>query len=160
LAFGRPRPPQFEEVELHELIEETVALLRRDDRCSASIAILSQFDPSLPKVRADRDQLRQVFWNLLLNAVQALGEGGEVRLETRRVDGEVKIRIRDTGPGIPATVLPKIFDPFFTTRRSGTGLGLAIVRRIMQDHGGHVAVDTHQETGACLVLSLPHAQDN
>ena len=155
LAFGRPRPPQFEEVALQELIEDTVAVLRRDDRCPASIAILYQFDPGLPKVRADRDQLRQVFWNLLLNAVQAVGESGEVRVEAKRADGEVKVRIRDTGSGIPATVLPKIFDPFFTTKRGGTGLGLAIVRRIMQDHGGHVTVDTHQEAGHALCCRCP-----
>ena len=155
LAFGRPRPPQFEAVDLHELIDETFAVLQRDDRCPSSIVFLRQLDPSVQEVRADRDQLRQVFWNLFLNAVQAMKEKGELHVETRRLRSYVEILVRNTGPEIPAAVLPNIFDPFYTTKSGGTGLGLAVVRRIVEEHGGQIAVDSQHGVGTCFVLSLP-----
>jgi signal transduction histidine kinase len=155
LAFGRPRPPQFDEVDLPEAVHATFALLRRDDRCPGSVNLVSKFDPDLPPVRGDHDQLRQVFWNLFLNAVQAMPGGGELAVETRSLGDRVEVSVRDSGPGIPAEVLPRIFEPFFTTRAGGTGLGLAIVRRIVEEHGGHIAVHSEQGVGTWFALSLP-----
>ncbi len=114
-----------------------------------------KFDPETPTILGDRDQLRQVFWNLLLNAVQAIGHhGGELRVETRRADAHVEILVHDTAPGIPAAVLPRIFEPFYTTKRGGSGLGLAIVRRIAEDHGGRITVDSEEGVGTCFSLLL------
>lgn len=155
LAFGRPRPPHFQEVDLHELIDETLALVQRDDRCSTSILFSRQFDPFPQKVRADRDQLRQVFWNLFLNAVQAMKEKGTLCVESRNIVSGVAVLVRDTGPGIARTVLPNIFEPFYSTRPGGTGLGLAIVRRIVEEHGGQITVDSQEGVGTCFTLSLP-----
>jgi signal transduction histidine kinase len=155
LAFGRPRPPQFASVDLHELIDGTWALLRRDDRCSPSIVFERRYDATLPPVTADRDQLRQVFWNLLLNAAQAMRSGGTLTLETSRTEDRVEVIVRDTGPGIPANILPRIFEPFVTSRSGGTGLGLAIVRRIVEDHGGRITVTARDGEETCFVLSLP-----
>ena len=155
LAFGRPRPPYFDQVDLHELLDEMLALLQHDDRCAPSIAVVRQLDPALPKVRADRDQVRQVFWNLLLNAVQVMGAEGTLRIETRRAGRRVEILVRDSGPGIPAAVLPRIFEPFYTTKADGIGLGLPIVRRIVEEHGGRIAVDSQEGVGTCFVVSLP-----
>jgi len=155
LTFGRPRPPQFAPVDLHELIDGTVGLLRRDDRCPPSVLFERRFDETLPPVWADRDQLRQVFWNLLLNAVQAMREGGTLTLETRRTGDAVEVTVRDTGSGIPAPILPRLFEPFVTSKAGGTGLGLAIVRRIVEDHGGHITVSARDGEGTCFVLSLP-----
>jgi signal transduction histidine kinase len=155
LAFGRPRPPQFASVDLHELVDATWALLQRDDRCSKSIDFERRFDGALAPISADRDQLRQVFWNLLLNAVQAMRQGGTLTVETRRAEGAVEIRVSDTGAGIPAAVMSRIFEPFVTTKPGGTGLGLAIVRRIVEDHGGSIGVRAREGGGTCFVLSLP-----
>ena len=155
LAFGRPRPPQFQLVNLHELIDETLVPIQRDGHCPPSIIFFRQFDSTLPMVWVDRDQLRQVFWNLFLNAIQAMGEKGELRLETRRHNSNAEILVRDTGPGIAESVLPTIFEPFRSTKRSGTGLGLAIVRRILEEHGGQITVDSSQKVGTCFVLVLP-----
>ncbi|MCJ2519530.1 MAG: hypothetical protein LN412_01090, partial [Candidatus Thermoplasmatota archaeon] len=102
-ALGRPSPPHFQGVDLHELIDETFAILQRDDRCPSSIVIHRQFDPSLQKVQVDRDQLGQVFRHLFLNAVQAMGDQGQLQVQIQRVDSQVKIFVRDTGPGIPTT---------------------------------------------------------
>ncbi len=157
LSFGRPRPPQVAPLDLHELIEETWALLQKDDRCPPTIAFERRFDASRSPVVADRDQLRQVFWNLFLNAVQAMREQGVLAVETRAVGGEVQVRVHDTGPGIPTNVLPRVFEPFVTTKAGGTGLGLAIVRRIVDDHGGRITVSAREGMGTCFVLSLPVA---
>jgi len=154
LAFGRPRAPRFTPVDLHELIDETWALLQRDDRCPATIAFARRFDRALTPVAADRDQMRQVFWNLFLNAVRAMRDEGTLGVETRHTDGGVEILVRDTGPGIPEAVLPRVFEPFVTTKSGGTGLGLAIVRRIIEEHGGRITVRASNGAGTCFVLSL------
>ena len=158
LAFGRPRPPQFAPVDLHELIDATWTLLRRDDRCPPSIDFERRFDATLTPVMADRDQLRQVFWNLLLNAAQAMRQGGTLAIETRRAPDSVEVTVRDTGPGIPANILPRLFEPFVTSKAGGTGLGLAIVRRIIEDHGGRITVSAQDGEGTCFVLSLADAR--
>ena len=158
LAFGRPRAPQFAPVDLHELIDATWTLLRRDDRCPPSIDFERRFDATLAPVMADRDQLRQVFWNLLLNAVQAMRQGGTLAIETRRAPDSVEVTVRDTGPGIPANILPRLFEPFVTSKSGGTGLGLAIVRRIIEDHGGCITVSAQDGEGTCFVLSLADAR--
>jgi signal transduction histidine kinase len=155
LAFGRPQLPRLQEVDAHELLEATLLLLRRDDRCPGSIQFVTRFDPDLPPLQADRDQLRQVFWNLFLNAVQAMGEQGELQVETRRRGDLAEILVRDTGPGIPATLLGRIFEPFFTTRAGGTGLGLAIVHRIIEEHRGLIRIDSESSVGTCITLALP-----
>jgi len=159
LAFGRPRPPHFEVVNLHEVIDETFGLLRRDDRWSPTIAFIREFDGSLPEVGGDRDQLRQVFWNLFLNAAQAMGDHGELRVDTRRLGNQVEIAVRDTGPGIAMGALAKIFEPFYSTKGGGSGLGLPIVRRIVEEHRGHITVDSKEGVGACFLVSLPLDQE-
>ena len=155
LAFGRPKPPQFQPVEIHELVETTLALLRRDDRWPTAITVITKFDPVLPMLHADRDQLRQVLWNLFLNAAQAMGDNGELRVETSSRGDMAEILVQDTGPGITSSHLPRIFEPFFTTRAGGTGLGLAIVRRIVEEHSGQIRVDSETGVGTCFVLTLP-----
>ena len=158
LTFGRPRAPQFGPVDLHELVDATWALLQRDDRCPRTIDFERRFDGTLAPVSADRDQLRQVFWNLLLNAVQAMRQGGTLTVETRHAGRFVEVLVGDTGPGIPAAVQARIFEPFVTTKSGGTGLGLAIVRRIVDDHGGTISVSARDGAGTCFVLSLPGAR--
>ena len=154
-AFEHPKSPNFEEVELHELIEETIVVLQRDERCSSSIVIRRQFDSSLYNIKADRDQLGQVFWNLFLNAVQAMGDQGQLWVETRRVGREIEILVQDTGPGIPAAALPNIFEPLYSTKSDGIGLGLAIVRRTVEELGGHITVHSEHGTGTRFMMLLP-----
>ena len=154
-AFGRPKSPHFEEVDLHELVEQTSALIRRDDRCHSSIVIRHKFEPSSHKVKADRDQLGQILWHLFLNAVQAMGNQGQLRVETQKVGRKMKIAVRDTGPGIPPTVLSHIFEPLYSTKSGGVGLGLAIARRIIEQHGGQITVHSKDGKGTCFMVLLP-----
>lgn len=156
LAYGRPRAPVFQSVDLHESITEALRVLRRDERYAPSIVVERDFAVPPPTVRADPNQLRQVFWNVFLNAVQAMGSHGTLTVETRRDDGVVRIAVNDTGPGIPAADLTLMFEPFQTRRPGGIGLGLATVRRIVEDHGGRVSLASAPGTGTQVRIELPH----
>ena len=108
-------------------------------------------------VWADADQLRQVMWNLLLNAVQAMPAGGVLTVQTARHQsgGGVEVKIQDTGKGIKPEHLRQIFTPFFTTRHGGSGLGLSIVHRIVEAHHGRILVESREGQGTQVTLSLP-----
>jgi two-component system NtrC family sensor kinase len=108
-------------------------------------------------VRADFGELRQAVVNLALNAMEAMGEGGTLVIETRTCDGgrAVEIAVEDSGPGIAPENLRKIFDPFFTTKEKGTGLGLSVVYGIVQRHGGRIEVESQPGHGARFVIRLP-----
>ncbi len=154
-TFGNPKARKFEDVQLHELIENGLALLQRDDRCSSTIAVSRRFDAFVHNIKADREQLAQVLWNLLLNAVQAMGDQGRLEVETHRVGKEIKILVRDTGPGIPPAVLPNIFEPLYSTKSRGIGLGLSIARSIVEAHGGRIAVESKNGKGTSFIVRLP-----
>ena len=157
LAYGRPRAPVFQPVGLHESIEETLRILRRDERCAPSIVIERRFDGPSPTVRADPNQLRQVFWNVFLNSVQAMGGSGMLTVQTQQLDGMVRISVDDTGAGIAeAEDVTHVFEPFHTRRPGGIGLGLATVRRIVEDHGGRVSLTSVAGTGTRVLIELPH----
>ncbi len=130
------------------------------DKGFKQLRVTTAFDPRAPKVSADADQLQQVFLNLLLNARDAMPEGGDlrVRLAHDAPAGEVSVEVSDTGHGIPEDVLPRVFDPFFTTKRAGrgTGLGLAVCYGIVTAHGGRIAVGPGAGgRGTSVRVSLP-----
>ena len=156
LAYGRPRSPVFQHVDIHESIDEALRMLRRDARCTPSIAIAKKYGASGLTVRADPDQLRQIFWNLLINAVQAMDGAGTITVETTECGGRLDVVVADTGCGIPPTDVARLFEPFQTRRAAGIGLGLATVRRIVEDHGGHVSMDSVPGVGTQVLVSLPH----
>ena len=109
-------------------------------------------------VELDSEQVHQVVLNLLLNAAQAMPGGGVIRLEVlREADAaETLIRIRDEGPGIEAEVREKLFTPFYTTKEDGTGLGLVTSRKIVEAHGGRIALESNPGEGSCFTIALPH----
>ncbi len=155
LLFARPGHPKREPVDLAALVEETAALAgtARDRAVSVDV----RMERPLPLV-GDARELRQVFWNLIVNAEQAMPRGGRVEVRGRLADAAtIEVTVRDGGDGIAAKDLPKIFDPFFTTKPNGTGLGLAIVHRIVQSHGGTIAVTSRPGTGTTFTLRLPAA---
>jgi two-component system sensor histidine kinase HydH len=118
--------------------------------------------PSEPAVKAEVDpsQMRQALWNLCLNAVEAMPQGGELRVGVRSASSEsgrslLEITVEDTGVGISAAELTQVFEPFFTTKPQGTGLGLAIAHRIVEDHGGEIWVQSEPWRGSRFTISLP-----
>jgi PAS domain S-box-containing protein len=152
LVFARPREPQLAPVPVADLMESTSALLRRDP-ANASLTI--ELSGANPVVQADVEQLRVVFLNLLLNAAQASGPSGRVRITIAADDLAATVTIADNGPGIPEEIRGRIFDAFFTTKHRGTGLGLATTRRIVERHRGTVEVECPTSGGTVVTVTLP-----
>ena len=151
--------PQMKEVNVRELIEITLASLRRDERCSSSIVVRRRFESSLRSIMGDQARLGQVLWHLFLNAAQAMGERGQLEVQTRSVGREIEISVGDSGPGIPANVMPHIFEPLFSTKTRGAGLGLTIARRFVENHGGTIRVESEPGKGARFILRLPRGSN-
>src|SRR5215831_564069 len=156
LGFAR-RGGGVEWVAINQLLDETLTLVENKLQHSG-IRVIRSFDPSLPKVHAYPDQLRQVFLNLLLNAEQSIDRLGRIRVATSRLDAaqpSVSIEIADSGRGIDGDDLERIFEPFFTTRRDGTGLGLWVAQNIVRQHGGRIDVRSGPGKGTAFQIVLP-----
>ncbi|MFQ5880978.1 MAG: sensor histidine kinase [Candidatus Methylomirabilales bacterium] len=159
LDFARQREPSFEDLNLALLIRDTVALVKRQ-AAVANKQIVLDLTPGLLVVQADRQMLQQVILNLLTNALDAIGEAGEVCITAVPAPGQVEVLVKDTGCGILPEHLAKIFDPFFTTKAvgKGTGLGLAICQGIMEQHGGAIEVKSEGVgKGTTVAIRLPVA---
>jgi len=158
LGFARRMEPIMEQVDINKTLNETVDFLENESRFR-NIDI--QIDPqiSLPTIMSDSSQLQQVFLNIINNAIDAIGKGGEIRIRTTHLstNNEIMIEIADNGPGIPKENLGKIFDPFFTTKEvgKGTGLGLSIVYSIIEKLGGRIMVASEEGKGTTFTIYLP-----
>jgi signal transduction histidine kinase len=165
LNFASPSTPAFTEIHLHELLEHSLRLVKH--RVSDKLVSFERhFNAVSDTLVADRHQLEQAFVNILFNAVEAMkGEGTLTVTTESRMDAapvrdhdptrQLRIRIADTGIGIPTDNLNQIFDPFFTTKSSGTGLGLAVTRRIVEDHKGTIQVESLPGKGSAFIIVLP-----
>lgn len=150
----RPRPPDLAELYLPELIEDVLQFQARELE-NRGITVEGEMPAGTPVIMADRDQLKQVFFNLIKNAMEAMQPGGRLSLKLRTDDDSVFVAIADTGSGIRAEDLAKLFQPYHTTKISGHGLGLMIVQRILRDHGGHVGIESKEGVGTVVTLQFP-----
>jgi len=156
--FARMPAPKTVPSDLNGLLTDTLALY---NGLFKEITIERRFEPTLPPVRVDVEQIRRVVINLVDNAVEALGgshaSGATIVVETRRdaVNGVARVIVADNGPGIPAADREKLFMPYYSTKRRGSGLGLAIVRRIVAEHGGAIDVQDNEPRGTRFVIELP-----
>lgn len=154
LNFARKRPLQLSDVDINSLLRE-VSLLTRAQAKTGRVEIIEEYG-EIPKMIGDPNQLKQVFVNIINNAIHAMPEGGRLHIITSSSNDSISVIFRDTGEGIPGDVLPRIFEPFFTTKREkGTGLGLSISYRIIQDHGGMIDVESEEGKGTTFKISLP-----
>ncbi len=160
LDFSRPRPMQPVPTSINHNLRHVMELTEYQVR-KAGVEVRLHLDPSEPLVLADHFQMEQLFLNLVLNALQAMPDGGELTLNTSRRDGQVVIEVRDTGEGIPPEVLERIFDPFFTTRGvgEGTGLGLTVSDTIVRSHRGTIEVESTVGRGTVVRVTLPELSD-
>jgi signal transduction histidine kinase len=150
LELARNRPPRRQDVPLRDIVESTLQSLNQ----LQSVVVESTLPDGL-SARVDPDQIQQVLVNLLVNASQAMGGRGRIEIGGERLlDGTVKVRVRDDGPGIPPEVRYRIFEALFTTKAKGSGLGLALCRRILEAHGGTIELEPGDK-GASFLLTLP-----
>jgi two-component system sensor histidine kinase HydH len=157
LDFARPSTPKMEPCDVHDVMERALALVGPQHRLQ-DLEITREYASDLPRILGDREQLCQVFLNLIINAAQAmLGKGRLALAVSREGEDSVSASVSDTGPGIDAAILDNIFDPFFTTKEGGSGLGLAIVYRIVEAHKGRVAVKSTPGKGTTFTVVLPTA---
>ena len=159
LGFARATSPKFEPVNISDIIDETLDYF--DEKIKDSGIKVSKEYAALPKIQADIQQLSQVFSNLVLNAVQAMPDGGEIKITAspKRKVGElveeISIEVTDTGHGITPENQKKLFDPFFTTKHGGTGLGLTIAHSIIDGHKGTIEVKSKIGKGTSFYIALP-----
>ena len=163
LAMARQEPAEMAPLDLNAIIEDALEITAYSLRTSG-IEVTLRLAKNLPAARGDTDQLRQVLTNLLVNAHHALqGIDGPRRLlitsRYRKQDGKVIVKVKDSGPGVPADIRSRIFDPLFTTKEVGvgTGMGLSLCHRIMEGHGGSISLQRSYDSGAVFVLKLPCA---
>lgn len=158
LDFGRPSKPMLVMTDVRDVLSDVVLFTTRFARQFGVEIVVNLAEHPL-YVRGDPDQLKQVFLNLITNAVQAMEDtGGTITIGARRERYFIEVAIADNGPGINPDDLPRVFDPFFTTHADGTGLGLTIVHRIIDDHGGHIEVDAGKK-GTTFRIRLPMASE-
>jgi two-component system, NtrC family, sensor histidine kinase PilS len=164
LEYARLKNAQNEYIELSPVLDETIMLLKNCKEYSGNIRITQQVDPHAV-IKGDSQRIRQVFWNLFINACQAMPQGGEItviaRVFSRANDDRdwCEIIIADSGQGIAQEDRDRIFNPFFTTKTGGTGLGLSIVYRIIEDHQGTITVDSAPGKGTQFIIKLPISEE-
>jgi signal transduction histidine kinase len=175
LDYSRPMSPGATEklvpTDLNDVLTRTLKLI--ESSLPANVRLETSFESELPRILGDAEQLKQVFINLALNAVQAMPDGGRLMVRTRRprqplelglsdaspryAADQVEVRFADTGAGIPEDAKDRIFIPFYTTKSKGTGLGLAISQRIVKAHGGSIEVQSRLGEGSEFILRFPSA---
>src|SRR5262245_21813811 len=142
---------------INSVLEESVAFLDAELK-DRDILVEFELDKSLPPVEIDRDQIKQAFYNIIRNALQAMKSGGILRLRSGADESHQFVSFADTGGGISPENISRVFEPYFTTKSSGSGLGLLIVRRIVRAHGGEVIIESERNRGLTLTIRLPHAE--
>jgi signal transduction histidine kinase len=170
LRFARPAKPVLKPMHVHDVLEKSLQLVGHR-LYQKEIKLTRCWEADVDTIRADADQLEQVFLNFFLNAMDAMNRGGELRVETEIRTGDewvaaisgtngdshevLRVTIRDNGEGIRGEDIPHVFDPFFTTKDYGTGLGLSVVHGIIQEHGGQIEVESELEKGTAFHILLP-----
>ena len=160
LNFAKPPKPQLTWVDINDILDKSIVFALRHSSVGAdsskAINVFKDFDPKIPKAMADPMQMQQVFLNLLLNAIEAMPDGGMLATKTSydaRLN-TIQITISDTGTGMDKSLVSKVFQPFFTTKRKGSGLGLSITRRLVEQHGGHIDLESEPGKGTAFNIFL------
>ncbi len=150
----RPSRPQLRPENVNTIVEEAVRFFAPElqDR---DIVVEQELRSDLPLLQLDRDQMKQAFYNVIKNSVEAIHRHGTLRIRTDLADTHVIVRFVDTGGGMSAENLSRVFEPYFTTKPTGSGLGLLIVRRILREHGGELSIESSQGEGLTLTIRLP-----
>ena len=163
LDFARPSDPKLEQEDINTVLDGMILLISTETK-KKQINIIKNYAPDLPLVQIDREQIKQVFLNVLLNGIEATSENGKIMVQTRSFikpggDPYIQVEVSDTGCGIPPDYIEDIFNPFFTTKSTGSGLGLSISNQIIQDHKGYIVVESQLGKGSSFFINLPVNQE-
>jgi PAS domain S-box-containing protein len=153
----QPRPPNLVEVNLADVLTE-VLRVQHGEFADRRVAVEAETPAQLPLVMADRDQIKQVFFNITKNALEAMQPGGALKIKSRADDESVHLAFADNGAGIKQEDLIRLFQPYFTTKPGGHGLGLMIAQRIMRDHGGQLGIESQPGVGTVVTLQFPRKE--
>ena len=155
LRAVRPSQPQLRPENVNTIVEEAVHFFTPEIQ-DRDIVVEQELRSDLPLLQLDRDQMKQAFYNVIKNSLEAMQRHGTLRIGTDLDDTHVFVRFVDTGSGMSAANLSRVFEPYFTTKPAGTGLGLLIVRRIVREHGGELSIESSQGKGLTLTIRLPY----
>lgn len=154
LEAVRPQKPELNELWLVELVEE-VLRVQEAELSDRRLEVNIEVNDDIPFVLGDRGQIKQVFFNLIKNAMEAMQPGGRLVILARKDDEFVYLKFSDTGSGISEEELSKVFQAYYTTKTDGHGLGMMIVQRIMREHGGHISIESRKDVGTAITLQFP-----
>jgi len=154
MGVAEPKPMVSSRCDLNELAEKALLLVSHEESCHESIYVRKALSPDPVIVTGNPDRLQGAIFNVLVNAVEAMPDGGTLGISTHQSEGASSVVVSDTGQGIPEDVLSKVFDPFFTTKETGAGLGLGIVKKALEAHAGSVAVESRDGEGTTITLTI------
>jgi signal transduction histidine kinase len=149
--YSKPLKPNIVEANIIDLINDTISSIVVPENVKINIRVPEDF----PKVPMDTSMIKRVFVNLVINAIQAMLDGGQLTIESSITDDTVKVNVQDTGVGIPKENLDKLFQPLFTTKSKGQGFGLAVCRRLVEAHGGTISAESEVGKGSTFTIKLP-----
>nr|WP_274380910.1 ATP-binding protein [Desulforadius tongensis] len=159
LSYGKPSKPVKEMVQINKLLDSVLTFFIAAQLRQSNIELVTNFSPELPPVYADGERIKQVFVNIILNAIEVMPGGGKLDITTRHDANNVIISFKDTGTGIDKEKIKNIFDPFFTTKETGTGLGLTICNQIISMHNGVITAECNEDGGMTFTVKLPLNQE-
>lgn len=154
LRFAKGQELELKDHDMNEILDEVVDFVTPEIK-QKKILILKSYDADLPLCRIDSNLIKQAILNIIINAEQAMENGGELMVRTTRDKKYIQIDITDTGPGIPKDIIGKIFQVYFSTKKTGTGLGLPTAKRIIEDHRGTISVQSEEGKGTNFSITLP-----
>jgi signal transduction histidine kinase len=157
LNFAKPRNPNIVPCRVEDVVEKNLTFLAAQME-EKGYVVRKAYQSDLPEIPADSAMLYQAFLNILINAIQAMQDGGNIFIRISSNHEALIVSFEDEGPGIPSEVINKIWDPFFTTKEMGTGLGLGIVRTIIELHGGNIQINNRPAGGSQVLIHLPLKQ--
>jgi signal transduction histidine kinase len=150
-SFASKREPIFREIDINPLVKETFSQVKTPENVETVIEL-----GELPKIEADKDMMKRIFVNLAVNGIQAMKEkGGTLKVSTKKTNGFIEVKFKDTGIGIKKENIQKIFTPFFTTKAQGMGVGLSICKRFTEIHDGSIKVESEEGKGSIFTVKLP-----
>ena len=153
--FSKMPQPQRRPTQVNDVVQSVLRVFQAQLQAKSPVAVHTDLAATLPEISADPDLLHRALSNLVLNAIDAMPQGGELTIRSKAIGERVEISVSDTGSGLTPEECERLFTPYYTTKKHGTGLGLAIVQSVVSDHGGKISVESAKDKGTSFRIELP-----